>query len=745
MLALHFHASHSGSSPDDAARQAFYVLRSRRCIDRIEDLHAFHFEPPREEALTPANDYDARREYARMGIGAKAADGPGSAWRISDINRDYSYSATYPNVLCVPQTVSDNMLKYGGAFRSKCRIPCLAYLHSNGGSITRSSQPMIGVGGKRNPQDERLVSAIFSSHTSPLHSSDDLPTQMPTLDSPSISTLDSSASDPTAISRDVHRLPTSHSDTDLTEKVGEDSAVPRKKIYGSTRRNLIVDARPRLNALANKAQGGGVEDVANYSRGGDMPVEKVFLNIANIHAMRSSLDKVIDSFANADYIKVKPNGELLRKSDWLTHIVALLDGAEMVAKMVGLGGSHVLVHCSDGWDRTAQVSALAQVMLDPHYRTLQGFISLVQKDFLSFGHKFRDRNGVDGSDKWFEIENERIAPSRTRENNASDPNSLNNFGSKALSGAKSWFEKNRGNLFRQQNNSRDSLDEHSSSRPSSPPPNPILHSPASPASKEDKKQRVSDNEISPVFHQFLDAIYQLHHHYPDVFEFNERFLRRLYFHAYSCQYGEFLFNTERERNQYKGRIPSVWPHFLSRRHEFVNQNYTAKVDDPLLFPKRQGSDRELMVRWWSSLFQRSDNEMNVPRALAPADPPATTATPGASVSFDEQSTALAKNEAISSSNGAIKETKSNTDLSTMSEEMPRRFSAIGLQSSEGEVATAPQHDGRDEVLSKREDPRTPTKEAKEIENAKSQVPVEAVVEEYDGDPLGVTASFPRAK
>ena len=31
----------------------------------------------------------------------------------------------------------------------------------------------------------------------------------------------------------------------------------------------------------------------------------------------------------------------------------------------------VLVHCSDGWDRTAQVVALAELLLDSYYRTVE--------------------------------------------------------------------------------------------------------------------------------------------------------------------------------------------------------------------------------------------------------------------------------------------------------------------------------------------------------------------------------------
>lgn len=37
-------------------------------------------------------------------------------------------------------------------------------------------------------------------------------------------------------------------------------------------------------------------------------------------------------------------------------------------------GASVLVHCSDGWDRTAQVCALGSLLMDPYYRTIKGFM-----------------------------------------------------------------------------------------------------------------------------------------------------------------------------------------------------------------------------------------------------------------------------------------------------------------------------------------------------------------------------------
>ena len=52
-------------------------------------------------------------------------------------------------------------------------------------------------------------------------------------------------------------------------------------------------------------------------------------------------------------------------------------------------GVSVLVHCSDGWDRTAQICGLTQLLLDPYFRTLQGFAVLIEKEWCAFGFKFQ--------------------------------------------------------------------------------------------------------------------------------------------------------------------------------------------------------------------------------------------------------------------------------------------------------------------------------------------------------------------
>ena len=85
--------------------------------------------------------------------------------------------------------------------------------------------------------------------------------------------------------------------------------------------------------------------------------------------------------------------QALRRSGWLKHISNILEGTVLLIRNVHVNSSHVLIHCSDGWDRTAQLSSLSQLCLDPFYRTVRGFQILVEKDWLGFGHRFLDRCG----------------------------------------------------------------------------------------------------------------------------------------------------------------------------------------------------------------------------------------------------------------------------------------------------------------------------------------------------------------
>lgn len=79
------------------------------------------------------------------------------------------------------------------------------------------------------------------------------------------------------------------------------------------------------------------------------------------------------------------------KTGWPAYIGRVLGAASTIINEVEHNGKSVIVHCSDGWDRTAQLCAVPQLCLDPYYRTMVGFRVLVQREWNSFGHKFRDR------------------------------------------------------------------------------------------------------------------------------------------------------------------------------------------------------------------------------------------------------------------------------------------------------------------------------------------------------------------
>lgn len=149
---------------------------------------------------------------------------------------------------------------------------------------------------------------------------------------------------------------------------------------------FIFDARPSANAIASKSKGGGFESEDAYQN-----AELVFLEIHNIHVMRESLRKLKE----ISYPIIQESHWLsnLESTHWLEHIKCILSSALRIADRVESGKTSVVVHCSDGWDRTVQLTSLAMLMLDGYYRTIRGFEVLVEKEWLSFGHKFFLRIG----------------------------------------------------------------------------------------------------------------------------------------------------------------------------------------------------------------------------------------------------------------------------------------------------------------------------------------------------------------
>uniref|UniRef100_A0A3P9DL91 Myotubularin related protein 1a n=1 Tax=Maylandia zebra TaxID=106582 RepID=A0A3P9DL91_9CICH len=149
---------------------------------------------------------------------------------------------------------------------------------------------------------------------------------------------------------------------------------------------IIMDATLSPTKTCFFITDGGYESESFYPN-----VELNFLEIPNIHVMRESLRKMKDVVYPT--IDEAHWHSFIDQTHWLEYIRLLLAGAAKVADKLESGKTSVVVHCSDGWDRTAQLTSLAMLMLDSYYRTLRGFQVLVEKEWISFGHKFAARVG----------------------------------------------------------------------------------------------------------------------------------------------------------------------------------------------------------------------------------------------------------------------------------------------------------------------------------------------------------------
>lgn len=502
----------------------FMVTDERDCHDlytsllklskpiKVSDLYAFSYNPRGTIEQHEGWDmFNLAIEFTRMGL-------PTNHWRFTEINREFKLCNTYPSVLCVPKLADDELLRGSSAFRSKGRLPVLSYLHHNGATISRCSQPLSGLN-SRSQDDEAYVNFIRMSN--------------------------------------VKKNEFMH----------------------------IVDTRPRINAVANRAQGKGYENMDFYDN-----IKYHFLGIDNIHVMRNSLFKLLEVSSDTK-ASMSSFLEGLNSSGWLKHIHNVIQVSRFIANAVGTEGSSVLVHCSDGWDRTAQTCSLAAIMLNGHYRTIEGFLALVQKEWISFGHKFTHRLGhLEG-----------------------DP-----------------------------------------------------------------------REISPVFTQFIDAVWQLMRIRPASFQFTEKLLLDLHDHAMSCQFGTFIGNCERERITYdlKRKTYSLWAWMWKRLDSYKNPLYSAseqnRVKELLLPPTLPHS-----VRFWKGMYNRFNVGVHQRESMEEA----LVMLQSENDLIEGTINLLQQPDHSSNSNHSVEDSESTTDQASSNENSVNGFSAEYVTETESEPST----------------------------------------------------------
>uniref|UniRef100_A0A3Q3WUV5 phosphatidylinositol-3,5-bisphosphate 3-phosphatase n=1 Tax=Mola mola TaxID=94237 RepID=A0A3Q3WUV5_MOLML len=334
---------------------------------RLEDLFSFAFhawcmnvyageKEQHGELCRPGEHVTSwfKNEVERMGFDTQ------NAWRISDINSKFRLCPSYPQQLLVPAWITDKELENVAAFRSWKRFPAVVYRHQTTGAvIARCGQPEVSWWGWRNADDEHLVQSIAKACA-----------------------VDSSSRK--HLSNGGYTNGSDLSDTDFESSMTNNSEVETLAIQ--PHKLLILDARSYAAAVANRAKGGGCECPEYYPN-----CEVVFMGMANIHSIRKSFQSL--RFLCTQMPDPANWLSALESTKWLQHLSLLLKAALLVVHAVDRDHRPVLVHCSDGWDRTPQIVALSKLLLDPYYRTIEGFQVLVETEWLDFGHKFADRCG----------------------------------------------------------------------------------------------------------------------------------------------------------------------------------------------------------------------------------------------------------------------------------------------------------------------------------------------------------------
>lgn len=253
-------------------------------------------------------------------------------------NTSFKYCTTYPTKLVLPVQMLDYDLLETAKFRTKGRMPILSFVHRNSRLMYRSGQISAGFFSKRSEADEMLLYYLGQ----PL------------------------------------------------ENINREDYLK----YSNMKKNMgkktlkICDARSYAAAYGNKLMGAGFEDCEKYY----VNCVLSFHGIANIHDVRNSSNTL---FASRSPLNRSKKGfyKALGESKWYEYIADILEFAVEIAETLNANKQNVLIHCSDGWDRTSQMAAIVQILLDRKFRTIGGFLRLIEKDFSEAGFQFSTRSG----------------------------------------------------------------------------------------------------------------------------------------------------------------------------------------------------------------------------------------------------------------------------------------------------------------------------------------------------------------
>ncbi|XP_030820518.1 myotubularin-related protein 9-like [Camarhynchus parvulus] len=156
-------------------------------------------------------------------------------------------------------------------------------------------------------------------------------------------------------------------------------------ILAEGERGFVLDTRSAQAAKQARISGGGTEHKSAYPGWG-----RLHRALDRGRVLQDSFSRLVELCSDPAVTMERWLGRL-DSSRWLSHVKAALSTACLAAQCLDREGCTVLVHGAEGTDTTLLVTALAQLILDPACRTLQGFQGLLEREWIQAGHPFQLR------------------------------------------------------------------------------------------------------------------------------------------------------------------------------------------------------------------------------------------------------------------------------------------------------------------------------------------------------------------